>query len=141
MTNQNDVRSIMKYSLTLLLLVFSQISFAATQNNISELNKELIPIYNSILLDKSTVSNICTMKLKLHFASSDYLLFQDGKIKTSKGESYHFLKFKKGMSIPKGLTPNDIVEVTFKIETIVKGEISPGMPHIIVSLVSIRPNN
>jgi hypothetical protein len=116
---------------------------AGNELDISELNPDLLPIYENLIADgESTelVGKRLNLSLKLKYSSERHLLFSDTQVTVDNETKYYLIKWK--------FNPNDIEEILGKSDVkctiqgriieVIKGAISPGMPYVVVELESVE---
>lgn len=127
----------------LLLLVIPLTADGAPRSATSELNADLIPVYES-LASREPSANLVGKRLKLTLtlkhASDRYLLFSDTLIVVDKETKYYLIKWKFDPEDVKALVGKSNVrcKVTGRIIEVIKGPTSPRMPYIVVELLSVE---
>jgi hypothetical protein len=134
----------MKTKILLFILFFISVatyggSLTATQN----LHPDLIHIYEKLNSDKQSqelVGTPLSLSLELKHSSEKYLLFHDTQVIIDEVTKYYLIKWK--------FDPNDIepiigkanvtCRVKGKIIEVVKGPTTPGMPYVVVELISVE---
>lgn len=129
-----------------LILAFLLISVAAHgeyESAISELNADLVPIYESLMAEgqpTNLVGKHLKLTLNLKYSSDRHLLFTDTQIIVDKNTKYYLIKWK--------FRPNDVkvlfgksnvrCKVNGRIVEVIKGATTPHMPYVVVELVSVE---
>ncbi len=117
--------------------------YAGSEPAGSELNPDLVPIYESLVAEGSStelVGKRLELTLKLRHASDRYLLFTDTQVVVNKESKYYLIKWKfKPDQVKEILGKSNIVcRVKGRIVEVVKGATSPGMPYVIAELISVE---
>ncbi len=129
-----------------LILAFLLISVAAHgeyESAISELNADLVPIYESLMAEgqpTNLVGKYLKLTLDLKYSSDRHLLFTDTQIIVDKNTKYYLIKWQ--------FRPNDVkvlfgksnvrCKVNGRIVEVIKGASTPHMPYVVVELVSVE---
>jgi len=128
------------------LVLFTLIPLVAHGDIAAEakyLNPALAPIYNSLMADDDSsnlVGTVLDLSLNLKHASEKYLLFYDTQIVVDQQTRYYLIKWKFSSDDIKAIQGKTDVtcRVKGKIIDVVQGATSPGMPYIIVELLSVE---
>ena len=88
----------MKYTLLYLVLIsVTLLSHGDNESEISELNVELLPIYESLIADGNStelVGKRFDLSLNLKYSSEKHILFSDTQIVVDKDTKYYLVKWK-----------------------------------------------
>jgi hypothetical protein len=127
----------------LIFLLISVDAFGEYESAISELNADLVPIYESLMTEgQSTdlVGKHLELNLNLKHSSDRYLLFTDTRIVLDKDTKYYLIKWKFRPNDVKALFGKSNVKCKVKgrIVEVIKGATSPRMPYVIVEVVSVE---
>lgn len=127
----------------LISLSISVAAYGEYESSISELNVDLVPIYEKLMTeDQPTdlVGQRLELNLNLKHSSDRLLLFTDTQVAIDKDTKYYLIKWK--------FKPNDVkaifgksnvrCKVNGRIVEVIKGPMSPGMPYVVVELESIE---
>lgn len=108
-----------------------------------ELNDDLVPIYERLIKSddpNELIGERLELTLSLRHASEERLLFNDTRIIIDEKTKYYFVMWK--------FAPKKVAEVTGKsdiqcriegrIVAVVVGNISPGMPYIVVEVENVE---
>ena len=125
------------------VLLVSLAAYAGPGSAISELNADLVPIYESLVKEErptSLVGRRLNLTLTLKYASDRYLLFTDTQVVVDKDTKYYLVKWKFRPDDVKALLGKSNVKckVNGRIVEVIKGPTSPGMPYIVVELLSVE---
>ena len=109
----------------------------------SELNADLVPIYESLTKEErptNLVGKRLKLTLNLKYASDRHLLFTDTQVVIDKHTKYYLIKWKFSPDDVKALVGKSNVrcKVNGRIVEVIKGPTSPGMPYIVVELISVE---
>jgi hypothetical protein len=131
------------FSAILILLSISAAVYGEYDSAISDLNADLVPIYEQLMAEgrpMDLVGRRLDLSLNLKYSSDRLLLFTDTQIAIDRDTKYYLIKWK--------FKPNDIkpllgksnvgCNVKGRIVEVIKGKMSPGMPYIVVELESIE---
>lgn len=129
-----------------LVLTFLLISVAAHgeyESAISELNADLVSIYESLMAEgqpTNLVGKSLKLTLNLKYSSDRHLLFTDTQIIIDKNTRYYLVKWKFRPNDVKALFGKSNVKckVNGRIVEVIKGATSPHMPYVVVELVSVE---
>jgi len=127
----------------LLLLLIPLAANAAPGSATSQLNADLIPVYES-LTGRARPANLVGKRVKLTLtlkhASDRYLLFSDTLIVVDRETRYYLIKWKFKPEDVASLVGKSNVKckVTGRIVEVIKGPTSPRMPYIVVELLSVE---
>ena len=130
-------------SVILAILLISVSAHGDYESAISELDADLVPIYESLMAEGHP-TNLIGMPLKLtlnlRHASDRYLLFTDTQIIVDKDTKYYLVKWKFEPDDVKTLfgRSNLTCKVNGRIVEVIKGATSPNMPYVVVELVSVE---
>jgi hypothetical protein len=127
----------------LLLLFVSLGTYGGPGSAISQLNADLMPIYESLMKEErptNLVGKRLNLTLHLKYASDRHLLFTDTQVVIDKDTKYYLVKWKFKPDDVKALLGKSNVrcKVNGRIVEVIKGPTSPGMPYIVVELMSVE---
>ncbi len=113
------------------------------ESAVSELNSDLVPIYESLIADgQSTelVGKLLELTLHLTYSSERHLLFSDTQIVVDPETKYYLIKWKFGQNDIKAILGKSNVKCKVKgrIIEVIKGATSPGMPYVVAELISVE---
>lgn len=134
----------MKARILFLMVLFIPLTaHGGNESAVSELNADLVPIYESLIADgqpTELVGKLLELTLQLKIASEKYLLFSDTQITVDKETKYYLIKWKYNPGDIKAVMGRSNVEckVKARIIEVIKGATSPDMPYIVAELVSIE---
>lgn len=106
------------------------------------LNQALLPLYESVVAgkpDADIVGRMLDLSLTLRFSSEKHILFEDTRIIVDETTKYEFVKWAFDPSATAATVGRTGVQcrVIGKIERVVSGSVSPGMPYVVARLESI----
>ena len=127
----------------LIFLLISPVVHGGNDSAVSELNPDLVPIYEGLIADgQSTelVGKLVEVTLQLKFSSEKYLLFLDTQIIVDTETKYYLIKWKFGQNAIKPILGKSNVKCKVKgrIIEVIKGATSPRMPYVVVELISVE---
>ena len=128
------------------ILIFLSISAAVYgeyESAISELNVDLVPIYEKLMTEgrpMDLVGKRLELSLNLKHSSNRLLLFTDTQVAIDKDTKYYLIKWKFKPNDVKALLGKSNVrcKVNGRIVEVIKGAVSPGMPYVVVELESVE---
>jgi hypothetical protein len=128
----------------LLFLSISLAAHASPESEISQLNADLVPIYEMLIKDDRPTDLIGTrLQLTLHLRHADdrYLLFTDTQIVVDEVTKYYLIKWKFRPEDAKAIVGKSNIrcKVNGRIIEVINGPTSPRMPYIVVELLSVQP--
>ncbi len=114
-----------------------------SESAVSELNPDLVPIYESLIADEQStelVGKLLELTLQLKYSSERHLLFSDTQIIVDKDTKYYLIKWKFGQNDIKAILGKSNVKCKVKgrIIEVIKGATSPGMPYVVAELISVE---
>jgi hypothetical protein len=127
----------------LIVLLVSLAAYGAPGPAISELNADLVPIYESLMKEgrpTNLIGKRLNLTLTLKYASDRHLLFTDTQVVVDKDTKYYLVKWKFRPDDVQPLLGKSNVrcKVNGRIVEVIKGPTSPGMPYIVVELMSVE---
>jgi hypothetical protein len=127
----------------LIVLLVSLSAYGGSGPAISELNADLVPIYESLMKEErptNLVGKRLNLTLTLKYASDRHLLFTDTQVVVDKDTKYYLIKWKFRRDDVQLLLGKSNVrcKVNGRIVEVIKGPTSPGMPYIVVKLMSVE---
>ena len=130
-------------SLILTFLLISMAAHGGDESAVSELNADLVPIYESRMADgqpTDLVGKALILTLNLKYSSDRHLLFSDTQIIVDKDTKYYLIKWKfRPVDIKALLGKSNVkCKVTGRIVEVINGMTSPRMPYIVVELASVE---
>lgn len=134
----------MKFKILYLALVsISLLAHGDNESAISELNVELVPIYESLIADGDSTELIgkhLDLSLNLKHASHRHLLFLDTQIVVDEYTKYYLVKWKFDPGDVEVLLGKSDIQcrVTGRIIEVIKGTTSPGMPYVVAELLRVE---
>ena len=130
-------------NLILTFLLIPVVSHAGDESAISELNADLVPIYERLMEDGQPTDLLgkpLELTLNLKYSSDRQLLFSDTQVIVDKNTKYYLIKWKFSSNDIKAVSGKSNVRCKIKgrIVEVIKGATSPGMPYIVVELLTIE---
>jgi hypothetical protein len=127
----------------LVVLLVSLTAYGEGGSAVSELNADLVPIYESLMKEgrpTNLIGKRLDLTLTLKYASDRHLLFTDTQVVIDKDTKYYLVKWKFKPDDVKALLGKSNVrcKVNGRIVEVIKGPTSPGMPYIVVELMSVE---
>lgn len=127
----------------LIVLLVSLAAYGGSGSATSELNADLVPIYESLMKEERPTNLIgrrLNLTLTLKYASDRHLLFADTQVVVDKDTKYYLIKWKFRRDDVQALLGKSNVrcKVNGRIVEVIKGPTSPGMPYIVVELMSVE---
>jgi hypothetical protein len=127
----------------LVVLLVSLATYGGPGSATSELNVDLVPIYESLTKEErptNLVGKRLNLTLTLKYASDRHLLFTDTQVVIDKDTKYYLIKWKFRPDDVQALLGKSSVrcKVNGRIVEVIKGPTSPGMPYIVVELMSVE---
>jgi hypothetical protein len=127
----------------LVVLLVSLTAYGEGGSAVSELNADLVPIYESLMKEgrpTNLIGKRLDLTLTLKYASDRHLLFTDTQVVVDKDTKYYLIKWKFRPDDVQALLGKSSVrcKVNGRIVEVIKGPTSPGMPYIVVELMSVE---
>lgn len=128
----------------LLALPLSLAAREISESEISQLNPDLVPVYETLYEEYQSTNLVGTrleLTLKLKHADDRYLLFTDTQIVVDRETKYYLIKWKFKPEDAKSILGKSNIrcKVKGRIVKVINGRTSPGMPYIVVELLSVQP--
>ncbi len=132
----------MKIYVILAFVISSNFAFAISSDG--EMNSELVTIYNFLVSQESSsqlLGKKYTLKLSLKFASEKHLIFNDAYIRVDDKTKYQIAKWQFEEIIVSSIKgKRDIIcDVAFIIKDVENKGLYSEMPHIVVEVLNINP--
>lgn len=126
-----------------IFLAVSVNGYAADDSATSQLNPDLVPIYERLVAEgqgSDLVGKRIELRLHLRHASERFLLFSDTRVVLGKDTKYYLIKWKfEPTEIENFIGKSDVTcNVSGRIVEVVSGAKASGMPYIIVELISLE---
>jgi hypothetical protein len=129
--------------LIFILLLISVATYGDSKAATEDLHPSLIPIYEKLISEKQSrqlVGTPLSLTLTLKLSSEKHLLFHNTRITVDEMTKYYLIKWKFNAKDVEGIIGKADIpcRVKGRISEVVKGITTPGMPYVVVELLSIE---
>lgn len=131
----------MRATLIAVGLLVASLVYAADSNDLSELHPTLQHLYRQLVAGEKLAGQQYDIACRLKVATEKAILLQDGYVQTGQDLKYAFLKFERDYEVPEGIHPGQKIRLVFRVIEERKDATTPGMPHLLVKLISLKEVN